>query len=90
MAFSRQLKAHSSKGRDVSMRIDDLKQFVDKTVTVHMNDGEIAKVKVTSVDEESEDIIGAVEESSRPERYRAACALHTFTAADIASIQWPK
>ena len=73
-----------------SLRIDDLKQFVDKTVTVHMNDGEIAKVKVTFVDEESEDIVGAVEETSRPDRYRAACALHTFAAADIASIESPE
>jgi len=72
------------------MRISDPKQFVDKTVTVRMNDGEMAKVKITSVDEESEDIIGAVEESSRPDRYRAACALHTFAAADIASIEWPE
>jgi len=70
-----------------SMRIGDLKQFVDKTVTVHMNDGEIAKVKITFVDEESEDIIGAVEETSRPERYRAACAVHTFAAANIASVE---
>jgi len=72
------------------MRIADMKQLVDKTVTVHMNDGEIAKVKITFVDEESGDIIGAVEESSRPDRYRAACAVHTFAAADIASIEWPR
>jgi len=69
------------------LRIDDLKQFVDKTVTVHMNDGEVAKVKVTFVDEEGEDIVGAVEETSRPDGYRAACAVHTFAAADIASVE---
>ena len=69
------------------MRIDDLKQFVDKTVTVRMNDGEIAKVKVNFVDEEDEDIIAAVVETSCPDHYRAACAVHTFDAADIASVE---
>jgi len=74
----------------ISMRISDLKQFVDKTVIVHLNDGEIAKVKVTSVDDESEDIIGAVEETSRPDRSRAACALHTFAASDIEFVELPE
>jgi len=72
------------------MRIDDLKQFVDKTVTVHMNDGEIAKVKVSFVDEEYEDMIAAVEETSRPDGYRAACAVHSFAAADIAFVELPE
>jgi hypothetical protein len=69
------------------MRIDDLKQFVDKTVTVRMNDGEIAKVKVTFVDEEYEDVIAAVVEASCPDHYRAPCAVYTFAAADIASVE---
>ena len=72
------------------MRIDDLKQFVDKTITVRMNDGEIAKVKVTFVDEEHEDIIGAVEETSCPDHYHTACAVYTFAAADIASVELPE
>lgn len=69
------------------MRIDDLKQFVDKTVTLRMNDGEIVKVKVTFVDEEYEDITAAVVESSCPDHYRGACAIHTFAAADISSVE---
>lgn len=68
------------------MRIDDLKPFVDKTVTVYMNDGEIAKVKVSFVDEEDEELIAAVVETSCPEHYRGACAQHTFAAADIKSV----
>jgi hypothetical protein len=69
------------------MRIDDLKQFIDKTVTLRMNDGEIAKVKVNFVDEEDGDVIAAVVESSRPDRYCSACAVHTFAAGDIASVE---
>ncbi len=72
------------------MRIDDLKQFVDRTVTLCMTDGETAKVKIDFVDEECEDIIAAVLESSRPEHNRAPCALHTFAAGDIASAELSK
>lgn len=64
------------------MRINDLKRFVDRTVTLRMTDGETAKVKVDFVDEEYEDIIAAVLEISRPERYRAPCAVHIFPAGD--------
>jgi len=69
------------------MRIGELARFVDRTVTIRMNDGEVARVKVTFVDEEHGDIIGAVEETSCPDHYRAACAVHTFAAADIASAE---
>jgi hypothetical protein len=69
------------------MRIKDLKQFVDRTVTLRMKDGETAKVKVGFVDEEDEDIIAAVVETSRPEHYRAPCAVHTFAAGDIVSAE---
>lgn len=71
------------------MRINDLKQFVDKTVTLRMTDGEAVKVKVDFVDEEYEDIIGAVVETSRPEHYRAPCAVYTFAARDIVSAELP-
>ncbi len=67
------------------MRIGDLKQFVDKTVILDLANGETAKVKVTLVDEQSEDVIGAVVESSSPEDYRGACAMHTFGAGEIVS-----
>jgi len=69
------------------MRINDLKQFVDKTVTLRMMDGETAKVKVTFVDEEYDDIIAAVVEASCPEHYRAPCAVYTFSAGDIVSAE---
>jgi hypothetical protein len=52
-----------------------------------MTDGETAKVKVNFVDEEYEDIIAALLETSRPERYRAPCAIYTFASADILSAE---
>lgn len=67
------------------MRIDDLKQFVDKTVTLDLANGESAKIKLTLIDEESGDVIGAVVESSSPEDYRGACAMHTFAIEEIVS-----
>ena len=69
------------------MRINDLKQFIDRTVTFRMTDGETTKVKVSFVDEEYEDIIGAVVETSCPEHYRAPCAVYTFAAGDIVSAE---
>lgn len=69
------------------MKINDLMQFVDKTVIVRMNNGETAKVKVNFVDEEDEAVLAAVVETSSPDDYRSACAVFTFAAADITSIE---
>jgi hypothetical protein len=69
------------------MRISELKQLVDTTVTLRMKDGEIAKVKVNFVDEEYENIIAVVEETSCPEHRRAPCAVCTFSAEDIVSAE---
>jgi hypothetical protein len=67
------------------MTIDDLKPFLDKTITLHMTNGEIAKVKVRLVDEEYNDLIVDVLETSSPERYRDRSAAYTFAVLDIAS-----
>ena len=69
------------------MRINELKHFVDRTVTLRMRNGEIAKVKVNFVDEENEDILVLVVETSCKEHDRAPCALHTFCAEDIVSAE---
>lgn len=69
------------------MRISELRQFVDTIVTLRMKDGEITKVKVNSVDEEYEDIIAVVVETSCPEHHRAPCAVHSFAAEDIVSAE---
>ena len=67
------------------MRIDELKQLLDRTVTLAMKDGETVKARVTSVDDLSGEVVAAVEEASCPEDYRGACAQHTFAAEDIRS-----
>jgi hypothetical protein len=52
------------------MTLSDLKRFLDKTVTLRMTDGEIAKVRVRVVGEEYDDLIVDVLETSSPARYR--------------------
>jgi hypothetical protein len=68
------------------MKISDLKPFVDKTVTLRMPDGEVAKVFVRFADEEYDDIIVDVLQSTRSQPYNPASA-YTFAAADIVSIE---
>lgn len=72
------------------MTLDDLKQFLDKTVVLRMNDGERATVKVRLVDEEYADLIVDVLETSTPERYRDRSAAYTVAASDIASAELAK
>ena len=69
------------------MKINELKHFVDRIVTLRMRDGEIAKVKVNFVDDENEEVTVLVVETSCPEHRRAPCALHTFFAEDIVSAE---
>lgn len=52
-----------------------------------MTDGEIVKVRVRVVDDEYDDLIVDVLESSSPERYKDRSAAYTFTASDIASAE---
>ncbi len=68
------------------MRIAELHQFLDKTVTLHMTDGEIARVRVGYVSDEYDDITVDVVGSSRPDRYQVPLASYTFAAADIVSV----
>jgi hypothetical protein len=70
-----------------AMTLSDLKQFLDKTVTLRMTDGEIAKVRVRVVDEEYDDLIADVLETSSPARYRDRLAAYTFAASDIESAE---
>jgi hypothetical protein len=68
------------------MKFADLKPYVDKTITLRMTDGEIAKVRVGSISEEYDDIIVDVLESTRSQPYDSASA-YTFAAADIVSAE---
>jgi hypothetical protein len=69
------------------MTLSDLKQFLDKIVTLRMTDGEIAKVRVCVVDEEYDDLIVDVLETSSPARYRDRSAAYTVAASDIVSAE---
>lgn len=68
------------------MKIADLKPYVDKTVTLRMTDGEVAKVRVDWFSEEYDDIVVDVLESTRSQPYDPSCA-YTFAAADILSVE---
>jgi hypothetical protein len=70
------------------MKISDLKQFVDQTITLRMTDGELAKVRVHSISEEYDDIVVDVLESTRSQPYDPACA-YIFAAADIVIVDQP-
>ena len=69
------------------MLISDLKPFLDKTITVRMTNGEVAGVRVDFVDEEDEDIIVDVLETTRPDQYRNSSAAYSFAAADIVAVE---
>lgn len=69
------------------MTLNDLKPFLDKMVALRMADGEIAKVRVRMIDEEYDDLIVDVLETSSPERYRDRQAAYTFAATDIESAE---
>ena len=69
------------------MTIHDLTRFLGRTVTLRMTNREIVKIKVEFIDEDDENIVAAVIESSHPERYRSACAMRTFAAGDIVSAE---
>ena len=69
------------------MRIGEFIRFLDRTVTLRMTNGEVAKVKTTFVDEDDGEIFAAVEETSAPDNLTQACAVRTFDVVDIASAE---
>ena len=69
------------------MELSDLKQLSDKTATLRLTNGEVAKVKVIFVDDEYEDIIADVLETSHPEHYHDKSAAYTFAAKHIVSAE---
>jgi len=68
------------------MNISELKKFVDKTVTLRMADGDVAKVRVIWFSEEYDDIIVDMLESTRSQPYDPSCA-YAIAAADIVSAE---
>ena len=67
------------------MTIAELEPYQDKTVVLHLHDGEIATVKIAYVDAEYEDIVVDIFHTNRPEGYKvpiSSCAF-TIRAADV-------
>jgi hypothetical protein len=52
------------------MKIAELKPYEDKTVILHMRNGEITTAKIAFVDAEYEDIIVDIVQTNRPETYQ--------------------
>ena len=68
------------------MNVDALKPFLGKVVTLHMTDGEVAKVRVQWVDDEYGDIVADVLTTTRSDHYRDGRAAYTFLATEILSV----
>lgn len=69
------------------MTIGELQQFQDRTVLLHLLDGEILKAKIIFVDMEYEDLVVDVVETNQPEHYKDPDACYTVRAADISCIE---
>lgn len=68
------------------MNIEELKWLKDKVVTLQMNNGEIARVRVHWVDDEYDDLIVDILETNKPELYGDLSNTFTFSAADIVPV----
>ncbi len=60
------------------MQIAELKPYEDKTVILHLRDGEISTAKIVFVDAEYEDIIVDIVQTNRPETYHKPIGLSSF------------
>ncbi len=60
------------------MKITELKPYENKTVILHLLDGEIATAKIAFVDAEYEDIIVEIIQTNRPESYRKPIGSSSF------------
>jgi len=70
------------------MTVSELKQYQDKTVIVHLKDGEVATVKISFVDAEYEDIIVDIIATNSPDEYKGpANSAYTIPVAALTSVQ---
>jgi small nuclear ribonucleoprotein (snRNP)-like protein len=60
------------------MTITELKPYEDKTVILHLRDGEVATAKIALVDAEYEDVIVDIVETNRPDAYRKPIGSSAF------------
>jgi hypothetical protein len=68
------------------MTRDELKQFEDQIVVLHLSDGERLKAKLMFVDLEYEDVIVAVLETNQPQHYKYPKTVYTVQNATIQSV----
>lgn len=68
------------------MTRDELKQFEDKVVVLHLSDGERLKAKLIFVDLEYEDVIVDPLETNQPHHYKYPKAVYTVQNAMIQSV----
>jgi hypothetical protein len=61
-----------------AMTITELKPYEDKTVILHLRDGEVATAKIALVDAEYEDVIVDIVETNRPDAYRKPIGSSAF------------
>ena len=57
------------------MTIAELRPYQDKTVILHLHDGETATAKIAFVDDEYEDIIVDIIDTDRPEVARGLAVI---------------
>lgn len=60
------------------MKITELKPYEDRTVILHLRDGEIATAKIAFVDAEYEDVIVDIVETNRPDAYQKPIGSSAF------------
>ena len=69
------------------MTVDELRPYQDKTVVLHLHDGEIATVRIAFVDTEYGDITVDIIHTNRPEQYKGSPdSAYAIRAVDIASV----
>jgi small nuclear ribonucleoprotein (snRNP)-like protein len=70
-----------------AMTLSDLKHFLDKTVILRMTNGETATARVRGIDEEYDNLIVVVLETSTPERHPGRVAAYIIAASHIESAE---
>lgn len=64
------------------MKAAKLKPYEDKTITLHLLDGEIATAKIVFVDSEYEDVIVNIVQTNRPDAYQSPTWSTTTTLVE--------
>ena len=60
------------------MKITEVKPYEDRTVILHLRDGEIATAKIAFVDAEYEDSIVDIVQTNRPDAYQKPIGSSSF------------